>query len=158
MSSFSVFCAQCAHSVLSSLKENFSLLLSALDETTPTIATLLRTNSYPSARNSAHLMGHGRKRPARNRHYHAASRQLLDIQETHRRAMSPVRHLPAEILSKIFTLATGTSFYDAFDPQYEHDLIQSGLQRILTRCCAQYSHVLDRETVLCISYKKVSGT
>ncbi|KAK0432626.1 hypothetical protein EV421DRAFT_2000373 [Armillaria borealis] len=148
MSSPNISCAQCSHPVLSSFKENFSLLHSALDETTPTIATLLGTNNYPSpyqyrilcasrskVGNALHEIDIIMEHLEDERH------RLLDIQESHRRVMSPVRHLPAEILSKIFALST-TSFYDVFDSRlmdgpWALSKVCSEWRAVAIGCCPQ---------------------
>ncbi|PBK87141.1 hypothetical protein ARMGADRAFT_1168736 [Armillaria gallica] len=121
MSSPNISCAQCSHPVLSSFKESFKLLHSALDETTLTVATLLGTNDHPSPHQCGILRtSRGRVENALHEidiimeHLEHERHRLLNVQESHRRVMSPVRHLPAEILSKIFALST-TSFYDVFD-------------------------------------------
>ncbi len=106
---------------MSSFKENYKLLHSALDETTPTVATLLGTNNHPSPHQCGILRAsRGKVENALHEidiimeHLEHERDRLLNVQESHRRVMSPVRHLPAEILSKIFALST-TSFYDVFD-------------------------------------------
>ncbi|SJK97272.1 uncharacterized protein ARMOST_00523 [Armillaria ostoyae] len=122
MSALNLSCAQCSHPVLSSFKDNFSLLHSALDETTSTLATLLGTNNYPNPDQYAILRAsRGKVENALQEidiiieHLEHERRLLHDIQESHRRVMSPVCHLPAEILSQIFALST-SSFYDVFGP------------------------------------------
>ncbi|KAK0193510.1 hypothetical protein F5146DRAFT_952465 [Armillaria mellea] len=122
MSSPNGSCTQCNHPVLSSFKDNFSLLHSVLDETTSTLAALLGTNNCPNPHQYATL------RASRGKVDNALQeidivmeyleherRRLHDIQERHCHAMSPVRQLPVEILSEIFAFSTNC-FYDVFAP------------------------------------------
>ncbi|KAK0213935.1 hypothetical protein IW262DRAFT_1407485 [Armillaria fumosa] len=122
MSSPNVICTQCNRPVLSSIKDNFSLLHSALDETTSTLDTLLGTNNGPSPHQYATLRAsRGKIENALQEidivmeHLERERHRLHDIQERHRSVMSPVRQLPTEILSEIFALSTN-SFYDVFGP------------------------------------------
>ncbi|KAK0501890.1 hypothetical protein EDD18DRAFT_752545, partial [Armillaria luteobubalina] len=122
MISSSVSCARCAHPVLSSFKENFNLLHSALDETTPIITTLLGTNTYPTSLQYGTLCAS--RATVENAlheidiimaHLEHERQRFLDVHKSYLHVMSPIRRLPAEILAEIFAAAT-TSFYPVFDP------------------------------------------
>ncbi|KAK0215135.1 hypothetical protein IW262DRAFT_1485127 [Armillaria fumosa] len=114
--------------------ENFNLLHSVLDETTPTITTLIGTNTYPSPLQygclcaSRATVEHAlHEIDIIMAHLEHARLQLLDVHKNHRSVMSPIRRLPAEILAEIFAAAT-TSFYP-------------GWAVVLSRVCAEWRAV-----------------